>query len=151
MLVLVGITLILFIVASMGLCFWFLAEIVLITQGCFLLLLSSTYKASKPFLSLTPPGRGGEGRRGERRGGKINVEWCNYHRLPIPERKTRCFQSWLQSFRDSYSKTRNFTVVLDVSTVFIRPEAEGMVSWPHIPNAAQDKYLHRFESKCSFQ
>lgn len=54
------------------------------------------------------------------------------------------FSELTASFRDSYPKTRNFTVVLDVSTVFISPVAQGMVSWPHIPNATQDKYLHRF-------
>ena len=61
MLVLAGIELIFFIVASMGLCFGFVLETVLIIE-MFSLLLSRAYTESRPFLLLTPPRqRGGWG------------------------------------------------------------------------------------------
>jgi len=54
-LVLAEVELISFIVARMGLCFGFVLKIVLITQRCFLLLLSSAHTASRSFLLLTLP------------------------------------------------------------------------------------------------
>ena len=66
-LVLGGIEIIFFTAASMGLCFGFVLETVLITQGCF----SSCWaglRELRPFLPLTPPqqqaGGGGGGHKG---------------------------------------------------------------------------------------
>jgi len=53
-LVFAGVELIFFIVASMRLSFGFLLKTVLITQGC-LVLLSTAYTESRPFLLLTLP------------------------------------------------------------------------------------------------
>ena len=56
MLVLAGVEFIFFIVASIGLCFGFVLEAVVIDNtGMFSLLLSSAYTELRPFLLLTPP------------------------------------------------------------------------------------------------
>ena len=58
-LVLAGVELIFFIVASMGLCFGFICVGNSVgNTGMFQLLLSSAYTASRPFLLLTPPHQG---------------------------------------------------------------------------------------------
>ena len=59
-LVLAGVELMFFTVASMGLCFGFVLKTVLIIQRCFSY--CSAYPVSRPFLLLTPPHqRGGWG------------------------------------------------------------------------------------------
>jgi len=58
--VLAEIEFIFFLAASVRLCFGFVLKMLLITQGC-LLLLSSAYSESRPFLLLTPPPEVGRG------------------------------------------------------------------------------------------